>query len=288
MKFPTYSDIQPETAATQTKESAGKPSTFGKFKNLFTKKRQPDALPISARAAAVTDDDTPIHGPARTWQQAFNTEAGLEEGIKAELTREKLADVWLPDAYRPAPIAQLVALAAHACHSSSPDNGTSSFVSKAKEPADSVFRECLHSSQVSLHNRVALPCHSLKECKGMLSEVVVMCIVQRTFLCAEANLGPSTGLPVLVFAISDRVLSWTEYAQHLPIGPQDQIPGRQGHFHPSVHKAVTKVRRCQLQMHEIAGFNKAMCFCQSALAWPCKILVITLHVHPSAYSMRDQ
>lgn len=69
----------------------------------------------------------------------------------------------------------------------------------------------------------------------------IVYMVQRLFLCAEANLGQNAGLPVLVFAISDSLLSWTEYAQQLPMQPQDQVPGRNGHFHPAVHNAVTKV-----------------------------------------------
>ena len=157
MSYMSYADLQPDASVKQPEAPASKPKTFAKFKQLFTgKKSQPEGIPVSAKAADVLGPDDIVAGPARTWQQAFTTEASLEEGIKAELVREHLEHIWLTDSSKSTPIAQFVALAAHACKeaSSRPESIPGK---QAAQSADSVFKECLQASQASV-------CIYLKQC----------------------------------------------------------------------------------------------------------------------------
>ena len=68
--------------------------------------------------------------------------------------------------------------------------------------------------------------------------------LQGDFTCAEANLGVSNhGLPLLVLAVSEHVLSWKDYAETFPMpgtanAPTANAPTSIGHFHPAVRQAA--------------------------------------------------
>lgn len=65
-------------------------------------------------------------------------------------------------------------------------------------------------------------------------------------MCAEANLGKSHyGLPLIVVAISDSILSWKEYADAFPkllatIATASRQMRGIGHFNPAVQQVATR------------------------------------------------
>ena len=152
MSYMSYSELEPDADFIPAKAPApaSKPGTFAKLKSVFTSKsRKTEAIPISARAAEINVPASPAAASATPWFQHMTTEAALEEGMKAELIRQRLTDVWLPDASRPTPVAQLVALAAHACKEISASSVSKS-ASQGEQPVDSVFKDYLSSSQARL------------------------------------------------------------------------------------------------------------------------------------------
>ena len=62
-------------------------------------------------------------------------------------------------------------------------------------------------------------------------------------MCAEANLGKKqTGLPLLVVAVGEKMLTWQNYAEHFPVpSAAPAILKGIGHFHPAVQAAAQQV-----------------------------------------------
>ncbi len=67
-------------------------------------------------------------------------------------------------------------------------------------------------------------------------------LLQGFFSCGEANLGSgSLHIPLLVVAISEKMLAWPEYAGHYSKVAEHAATEAEGHFNPCIHAVAAKV-----------------------------------------------